>query len=457
MEQNWNWRSQLRYWALFIPVTAYFFLFMLVLAILYFVTFHTRHSFSTDIVQIIQLIVQSLFYLIVLLFSFSLLSVLVPFLWLQIQKFRRRMRVGISNSPLDDGTMGPKIFLQVYPLLRPMLGFLYFRVLYDEKVQSPRLALSNDEQKENTAWGNKQGYFVWPLQGIREYPVNELIIYFEDIFHFFSLASRIPVHQSFYIKPQQSAGVEKLSISPLRIKDPEIRTEDLRRTSGEWLNFKNFEPNDDVRRIVWKHYARNKELMVRIPEIQDPTASVLNIFYSFHDDLNVRHNFILNVAALDYYKNACWTLQRQLQDEGRQVRLYYDQTIPQKLIENKAEADAYAISACQWQRNKPVDSLEIPATGTILVISSLASPRALQELQQELPVTSVVLLVRLSQIIPKPDFTKILRRIFVVPENQFEKQGYSEFRVNYTRHLLLENEQELEMILKSGINKYFLG
>ena len=457
MHSTWNWKSQLRYLALFIPVTAYFLLFALVLFGLYYVAFQMDHAFDSITLEIIRKIVQAIFFLTLLLLVFCLLTTLLPYLWLQFQKLRGKMRIEIGNSPAEEETRGRKIFLRVYPLLRPVLGFVYFRVLYDNRAQSPRLALAEGRQTDGQKWGFKEGYFIWPLQGIREYPVNELIIYFEDIFHFFSLAARIEVHQRFHIVPQILEEKPDAGMMPLRIRDPETRTDDLRRTEGELLSFKNFEPNDDVRRIVWKLYARNKELMVRKPEIQDPTASIINLFFSFYDHLDVENNYILNVEALNYYKNACWTLERQLIAQGRQIRIFYDQAIPQKITQSQAEADAYALSACQWQKENTMGNLDIPLSGTMVVISSLASPEALTDFLQELPASSTILFVRLSQVIPKPDFSKILKRIFIMPENKFEKQGYSDLRVRNTRLLLMENEAYIEEVLKTGINKYFLA
>ena len=85
---------------------------------------------------------------------------------------------------------------------------------------------------------------------------------------------------------------------------------------GEYLNYKNFENNDDVSRIVWKIYAKNKELVVRIPEIMDPYASHVYLYASFFTSFNVAGSTPVEVPFLNYYKAMIWTLYQNLVKQG---------------------------------------------------------------------------------------------------------------------------------------------
>ena len=55
-------------------------------------------------------------------------------------------------------------------------------------------------------------------------------------------------------------------IEPKSTKNDDVRTNQLRKISGEWLEYKKYEATDDIRRIVWKVFAKNKELIVRKQE-----------------------------------------------------------------------------------------------------------------------------------------------------------------------------------------------
>src|SRR5262249_46351843 len=137
---------------------------------------------------------------------------------------------------------------------------------------SPKFSLAPFHLQKRLFQSKKEGWYHWPLPVIREYDVDKLVVYFEDIFQFFSFSASVRVDQSFFTKPRTSATPDE-TISPKKTEAESVRIQELRRVQGEFLNYKNFEDNDDVRRIVWKIYAKNGELVVRTQEIFDPFAS----------------------------------------------------------------------------------------------------------------------------------------------------------------------------------------
>ena len=83
------------------------------------------------------------------------------------------------------------------------------------------------------------------------------------------------------------------------------------------MNYKDFESGDDVRRIVWKIFAKNKELVVRIPEVINPYASHLHFFASFQNSMIAADS---NYAAgmLDYYKDIIFNTILQIEKDGEE-------------------------------------------------------------------------------------------------------------------------------------------
>ena len=99
----------------------------------------------------------------------------------------------------------------------------------------------------------------------------------------------------------------------------------MRKVEGEFLNYKNFENNDDVRRIVWKIYAKNKELVVRIPEMMDPYASHVYLYASFFSSSISKAMRTVEDPFLNYYKVITWSVYQNLVKQGFEVRYIPDQ------------------------------------------------------------------------------------------------------------------------------------
>ena len=143
------------------------------------------------------------------------------------------------------------------------------RLQYDGNNISPKFAPIAIHPKNDFFSMHTKGCYNWPLKNIKEYDISSGIIYFEDFFQFFSFAGSLPSNGSFfYGPPKKSTGT--LMVQPKKTEETNRRIEEIRKVEGELLNYKNFETNDDVRRIVWKIYAKNKELVVRVPETIDP-------------------------------------------------------------------------------------------------------------------------------------------------------------------------------------------
>ena len=102
--------------------------------------------------------------------------------------------------------------------------------------------------------------------------------------------------------PLKATG--NIIVQPKKTEETNMRIEEMRKVEGELLNYKNFETNDDVRRIVWKIYAKNKELVVRIPETNDPYASHIYFYASFYNAISNDVYEEFNEVFLDHLQNS---------------------------------------------------------------------------------------------------------------------------------------------------------
>src|SRR5690606_36307087 len=108
------------------------------------------------------------------------------------------------------------------------------------------------------------------LPDIKEYELRGGFIFFEDMLHLVSLTVAQPVNGHFYQPPVLYGEEDDTGVFPKKTESMDVRIDEMRRVEGEYLHYKDFEPGDDVRRIVWKVYAKSRNLDVRMPESFEP-------------------------------------------------------------------------------------------------------------------------------------------------------------------------------------------
>ncbi|MDR0792796.1 MAG: hypothetical protein LBE82_05770, partial [Chitinophagaceae bacterium] len=312
----------------YIPFTWYFVLFSACLYLSY--KWLKGHPVipNTPSADIYALLLKVAAFVIVVFLTISFLSVFISWVFFLLKKRNKKAEISIrtlaaktrqqvNNQPLQ---------IVVRPVLKPVLGFLQLRLQYDEDFFSEKFSLV--EKKKNKFFtAILEGIYSWKLPEIKEYHVDKVFVYFEDYFRFFSFTATLPATQRFYTSPQEMVLKEQ-NVSPRKTENTDVRIEEIKRVEGEYLNYKNFENNDDVRRIVWKIYAKNKELVVRIPEVLDPYASHIYLYPSFYSSFNIEGSDVVNIPFLNYYKTFVWSAYKALLKKGFEVRYVADQTTP---------------------------------------------------------------------------------------------------------------------------------
>jgi len=431
----------------FIPFTWYFLLFSLIIFLGYRwlkIKSAIPDSAYRDIFTLL-LKLTLLFGIIVI--AFGLLSVIVSFVYFKWQQKKKVLEFRIQTQPSELSGSEQQVKIHVSPVLKPLLGFIRLRVNYDEFLFSEKFSLvkSSTNKLFNTS---VDGVYQWDLPGIREYRVEKVIVYFEDLFQFFSMASSLNVNNSFHTSPVKQT-IKPIQAHPRKTDETTTRIDELKKVEGELINYKNFESNDDVRRIVWKIYAKNKELVVRIPEIVDPYASHVYLFPSFHTMFNVQGNEVMEVSFLNYYKTMCWSVYEQLRGKNLDVRYVADQDVPiNNSLTSENERVQYAISASRWQLQTDLKSFVKTRDASVVIISSLTDPEEVKEILEKHGHNISFLLVPLSEAIDVSNAFGWLRWLFV----QEEKNKLSVYKTNWSLSLLrpklIQNEKLLKKILR---------
>ncbi|MCW3122271.1 MAG: hypothetical protein JWQ38_1763 [Flavipsychrobacter sp.] len=344
-----------------------------------------------------------------------------------------------------------KLFLnaRLEGVIRPILGFIKGRLYYDDNVMTDRFSMLSNKRKEQSLWRVAiTGKSRLNLPDIKEYELKGGFIYFQDMLHIFSLAVSQSVSGHFYQPPVLEDSTDA-DVFPKKTESMDVRIEQLRRVEGEYLNYKDFEAGDDVRRIVWKVYAKNRELVVRTPEMFEPYASHLYFYASFHAAVKAQwmsEGYLKEM--LNYFKNNVWTIYDTLSHKEWDMRYVPDQSfnIPEQLTDE--ERAARIISNSVWHNDASLQQYFNPRTGAVLCISSLTDPQELTNMLDRCDASTVVYFIKLSNALKHFAPLNLLGRlIFLPPDDRLSKLRTS-WTFSPIRFQVQKKEKEIEEILK---------
>jgi hypothetical protein len=439
--------NRLQKLAFFIPFTWYFLAFTLIGLLTWRWLKDRELVAGTSYHDIFSLLLEVMLVFAGIMLAVALLSVFAS--WMLFYYNRKKQHV-VFRIATDDTELAfsqeRKVNIQLHPVLKPLFGFLKIRLQYGPDLFSGKFSLVEKGNKRLFA-SSVNGTYHWPLPEIREYHINRAIIYFEDLFQFFSLAISVHSSNRFFTQPDRKE-IDLVTAFPRKTEDITTRIEEIRRVEGEHINYKHFENNDDVRRIVWKIYAKNKELVVRIPEIMDPYASHIYLYASFHTTFETHGNRALEKPFLNYYKSVIWTIYSQLAEQGLEVRFIPDQqTAPTHFLNGRQEVQ-YAISTAAWQRQRDLQSYCRPNEMAVLVVSSLSEAESVIQVAEQHGNEVIIILVRLSNSLDKHSIYNWVEWVFVQQEKDEMEMNKTSWRLSMARPRITENERRIQRELQ---------
>ncbi|HEX8277220.1 MAG TPA: hypothetical protein VF540_00940, partial [Segetibacter sp.] len=224
----------------YIPFTIYFVVFAVAVILSRNLLNNNEINANTSFADIFQLLLKIALWFTTAIISIALVTVLTSWLYFLIKKRKTGINFKISTD-LQEGELHQKqtVRLLISPVLKPVFGFIKLRLLYDQKYFSDKFSLlENSERKFFST--TIEGTYHWPLPQIKEYHVESAILYFEDIFQFFSIAVNLPAKSKFFTHPS-SKSVKDFKTLPRKTEETNTRIEQLKKVEGEYLNYKNFE------------------------------------------------------------------------------------------------------------------------------------------------------------------------------------------------------------------------
>lgn len=440
-------REKIRRAGFYIPFRVH--LLLLVIALVLAASWLRKNNAVPETAQtaIIDLFISVIFWFSFAILVISFISAFIPWVIFLFSKKNQKSILRIKTAGRENVTNKKQVEVNISNIIKPPFGYIRLRLLYDENNISPKFAPIAPHAKKSFFPMQVNGLYNWPLKNIKEYDINSGIIYFEDFFQFFSFAGRLPSNGNFFNGPSiKTTGA--LMVQPKKTKETNMRIEEIRKVEGELLNYKNFENNDDVRRIVWKIYAKNKELVVRIPETNDPYASHIYFYASFYNAISNEVYKEFNEIFLDNFKTAVWNIYDQLSRQNALIQYIPDQETKKMYADEPSLKLKYMITTSVWQKQNELQNYFNKRYASLLCISSLTDATQLSEILDKAGKSLTVIFVRLSTSFANVKVIDWVQWLFIKPEKKSTEKLQLAFNVSPLRRKMLENEKLIKQMLE---------
>ncbi len=405
---------------------------------------------ETSRTAIIDLFITVTFWFALAILILSFLTAFIPWMLFLLNKKNNRSSLKIKvaekdNKPDDN----QQVQIDITNVIKPLFGYVRLRLFYDDKNISPKFSPISTEAKKGFFSISVKGIYNWPLRHIKEYDIHNSIIYFEDFFQFFSFALQFPVSSNFFAQPPH-LETNNFIARPKKTEDTNIRIEEIRKVEGEFLNYKNFENNDDVRRIVWKIYAKNKELVVRMPETNDPYASHIYFYASFHNALSNEVYEEFNTIFLNYFKTVAWNSYEQLSRQNALIKFIPDQQTKTYYSDDPLQKIKYFISTAHWQKQNDLQQYCNKQSASVLCISSFNNADQVNEILEKAGKELVIVFVQLTNSFEKIKINTWLQWLFIKPEKNSTDKLKLAFNLSPLKRKMIENEKRIMDLLNKS-------
>lgn len=325
--------------------------------------------------------------------------------------------------------------------LKPALGFVKMKLMYDQELLTDKLIIANRLKQQFIPFRSglaSNNNLI--LDDIKEYHFSKAIVFFEDMLQFFSFAVAVDLNQTIFNLPV-SVLADAVETTPKKTEEELIRIEQIRKVEGEYLNYKKFESSDDVRRIVWKIFAKNKELVVRIPEIMDPFASHIYLYASFYNHTDFALYPAYQQVFLNRYKNFVWSLYDVLHAKNFEVRYVPDQIHhAPALVSNLTQ---YSIAVSNWHQDMSLRDYIKPQLASVICLHSFSDVQDVNALLSSVDSNTSFYFIRLSTDLKSNFILNFFSRLFFRPATDTLTPLKSKWAFHTLKFQLLRNEKLL--------------
>ena len=416
---------------------------------------HVGQTETSSFAGLLKLIAKVVLYFACSFILLAFFSVLLTWLHFKFgQRNNSSNQILVDILPYQSKRDALLLKISIPQIIKPILGYIKLSLQFEKKMYSEKFSLNNMMRHAFLPWGKGIcGEQLLHLPDIKAYHFLMATIFFEDMFQLFSFSVSMPLDKIFYNYPKALEG-DETSISTSQADEEKIRIEDIKKVEGEYLNYKKFESNDDVRRIVWKIYAKNKELVVRKPETIDPYASQILFYASFYIDQGIGFHAAFLQAMLNRYKTYVWSLYHQLEQGEFALQFMSDQF--GKYSTNIDIPVLNQITQSQWQDQYSLTEFVEPSTSCILCIHSLSSIEEVSQLLNQINTATTICFVRLSSTLKSNFKNHPILNLFRKPPPDSLSQLKQQWLLHPFKFNLIRHEKQLLALVHQCANPIYI-
>ena len=447
--------KKIAYYISFLPFQLNFFVLLFIGVITFSIidTQYLQNIEETYFMLLIKVLAKFIFVFTLLIMGIAFITTLLS--WVYFLVFNNSQKESPVEATIGEGEKAQagyvSLGLKTKGIIKPLLGHVKGRIVFADNKISPALALDQPLFGKNKFIRSalKAGRPVW-IPDIKEHEVEIVVIYFEDMFRLFSFPYIFSNIQKLLTLPEESDKIS-IDVNPDKTIEQEQRIQTPKRIQGELFNYKHFEAGDDIRRIVWKIYAKSKELVVRVPETMDPYASHIYFHPSFYCSNFVSNEF--KAAMLNYYKVRIRQVYEALSRSEYSVKYIPDQELTESNNVNEENPTwLYQLSTSIWQNNSEVtDTISSKKEG-IYCISSLMPASEVEEILTNKTPDTLVFFIKLSSMWKSRRIFNILSLIIKTDAHPLDNLK-RKWIFSSGRKKVVDNEKLIEKYLEDQLFK----
>ncbi len=341
--------------------------------------------------------------------------------------------------------------IRVSGIRKPLLGFLHLKIVFDDFTETEELLLNESYRERGKRIGMRVVKPLW-LPHVKDYQIKYVFLHFEDVFHFFAFPYRDAKHIGMFTEPPVIAG-KPVDVHLDKSEEPVLKVVQHKLAKGELIDYKKYAPGDDIRRIIWKNYARNRELTVRIPDRSFPYVSHINVLASFFDASPGEGSLELKTHLLNIYKEKLRQIVDSILEQGFTVQFIPDQPVEHHYQLDEYQRILYYISSSQWQTRYPITQYvrenfsKLRGGSNLLVFSSLSPVEQFGGVLNGRLSGFNLCFYRISEILNKTRKPSLIKQLFLVDILDPLEAARRERKARGTTRYVWRNETELEKIL----------
>lgn len=396
-----------------------------------------------------------LFWSTVLLMSFSVFTLLVSWVVFMLKLKRSKLKVNLKISEdrtPEAGVLPVEAIIE--NILRPILGTIEIRIVFPGWRISDRILLDENKKTWLSPMNTVAGRAELDLHHRGLHDVEEVQVVLTDMMKLICIPITLHSQNRLLTIPKKLKD-ENFEIFPTATEEQDVRINLPKRVQGEYLAYKDFESGDDIRRIVWKIYARSGELVVRMPETRDPYASHVYICMGFYNELITEFDDLAGRELLNIYKDSLRQVYDAVSKNNYSVRIVKDQEEMLDTGTSETSKDLFFMSTAEWQKEQlPSEVFAIPKAA-VVCLSSATPIGEVENLFGKLPLHVPVLIFGLSNALG-PALRFSVRNIFF----QEKKHALTEVRrswwISPLRKNLKLNEEKIRMAVRQRGNAWLM-